>query len=123
MTCSPAPTLQASPERRTTGLPAARRPAALGARGSTRSWCAWPRGTNWGTATGSAGARAGRGGAGLRLVTQQHADQIRAVAEQRTAAIPDSDLAVLGYGEWLAGLQRGIAAHHAGLLPTFKEEI
>ncbi len=30
---------------------------------------------------------------------------------------------MLGYSEWLAGLQRGIAAHHAGLLPTFKEVV
>ena len=28
---------------------------------------------------------------------------------------------MLGYGEFLTGLQRGIAAHHAGMLPTFKE--
>jgi ATP-dependent RNA helicase HelY len=61
--------------------------------------------------------------AGLRLVTPQQAEQITALAEQRTAAIPDKDLAILGYGEWLAGLQRGIAAHHAGLLPTFKEVV
>ena len=30
---------------------------------------------------------------------------------------------MLGYGEWLTGLQRGIAAHHAGMLPTFKEVV
>ena len=30
---------------------------------------------------------------------------------------------MLGYGEWLDGLQRGIAAHHAGMLPTFKEVV
>jgi len=45
------------------------------------------------------------------------------VAERRTADLPDADLAVLGYGEWLTGLQRGIAAHHAGMLPTFKEVV
>ena len=28
---------------------------------------------------------------------------------------------MLGYWEWLDGLERGIAAHHAGLLPRFKE--
>ena len=33
----------------------------------------------------------------------------------------DEDLAVLGYWEWLEGLQRGVAAHHAGMLPAFKE--
>ena len=41
----------------------------------------------------------------------------------RCADIPDEDLAVLGYWEWLEGLERGVAAHHAGLLPTFKEVV
>ena len=61
--------------------------------------------------------------AGLRLTTPEESAQIAEVAERRTADIPDEDLRVLGYGEWLAGLQRGIAAHHAGLLPTFKEVV
>ena len=30
---------------------------------------------------------------------------------------------MLGYDDWLTGLRRGIAAHHAGLLPTFKEVV
>ena len=30
---------------------------------------------------------------------------------------------MLGYHEWLDGLTRGIAAHHAGMLPTFKEVV
>jgi ATP-dependent RNA helicase HelY len=61
--------------------------------------------------------------AGLRLTTPEEAAAITKVAERRTAEIADADLAVLGYAEWLAGLQRGIAAHHAGLLPTFKETV
>jgi ATP-dependent RNA helicase HelY len=61
--------------------------------------------------------------AGLRLTTPDEAEIITKVAERRTADLPDADLAVLGYGEWLAGLQRGIAAHHAGMLPTFKEVV
>jgi ATP-dependent RNA helicase HelY len=61
--------------------------------------------------------------AGLRLTTPEEADDITALAERRTADIPDEDLRALGYGEWLTGLQRGIAAHHAGLLPTFKEVV
>ncbi len=35
----------------------------------------------------------------------------------------DEDLAVLGYWEWLEGLERGVAAHHAGMLPAFKEVV
>jgi ATP-dependent RNA helicase HelY len=61
--------------------------------------------------------------AGLRLTTPEEAELITEVAERRTADLPDADLNVLGYSEWLAGLQRGIAAHHAGLLPTFKEVV
>jgi ATP-dependent RNA helicase HelY len=30
---------------------------------------------------------------------------------------------VLGYWEWLDGLERGVAAHHAGMLPAFKEVV
>jgi ATP-dependent RNA helicase HelY len=61
--------------------------------------------------------------AGLRLTTQQEAAEITALVRLRTADIPDEDLPVLGYADWLAGLQRGIAAHHAGMLPTFKEVV
>ncbi len=61
--------------------------------------------------------------AGLRLTTPEETAAITELATARTAAIDASDLTVLGYGEWLAGLQRGIAAHHAGLLPTFKEVV
>ena len=43
--------------------------------------------------------------------------------EARTAAIPSEDLTVLGYWEWLDGLERGLAAHHAGMLPAFKEVV
>jgi ATP-dependent RNA helicase HelY len=59
--------------------------------------------------------------AGLRLTQPDEVATITEFVEQRTADIPDEDLAVLGYGEFLTGLQRGIAAHHAGLLPSFKE--
>jgi ATP-dependent RNA helicase HelY len=61
--------------------------------------------------------------AGLRLTTPQEAEVIKLTAERRTADIPPEDLAVLGYGEWLDGLRRGIAAHHAGMLPAFKEVV
>ena len=60
---------------------------------------------------------------GLRLNTAEDADRVRQVVEARTAALPREDLRVLGYWEWLEGLQRGIAAHHAGMLPTFKEVV
>jgi len=62
-------------------------------------------------------------GAGLRLTTPEQADLIRRVVEERCAVVPPQDLAVLGYWDWLQGLERGIAAHHAGLLPLFKETV
>ncbi len=61
--------------------------------------------------------------AGLRLTTPEEAQVIQQAAERRTADIPPEDLTVLGYGEWLDGLRRGIAAHHAGMLPAFKEVV
>src|SRR5690606_6506139 len=61
--------------------------------------------------------------AGLRLTTPQQADQIREIVERRCAAVPPQDLAVLGYWEWSHALERGIAVHHAGLLPLFKETV
>ena len=40
-----------------------------------------------------------------------------------SARIDDRDLAVLGYGRFLAGLEAGVAAHHAGMVPPFKEAV
>ncbi len=48
---------------------------------------------------------------------------MREVAEAHCVSIPKEDLAVLGYTEWLDGLERGVAAHHAGMLPAFKEVV
>ncbi|WP_431952141.1 DEAD/DEAH box helicase [Actinacidiphila sp. bgisy167] len=61
--------------------------------------------------------------AGLRLNDDEKRAKVRAIVEERTKSIPDEDLNVLGYFEWLEGLERGIAAHHAGMLPTFKEVV
>lgn len=60
---------------------------------------------------------------GIRLTDQEERAQIREFAEERCRALPDEDLGVLGYWSWLEGLQRGIAAHHAGMLPVFKEVV
>jgi ATP-dependent RNA helicase HelY len=59
--------------------------------------------------------------ANLRLTTPQERDHIHRFVEDRCKNIPDEDLHVLGYHDFLEGLTRGIAAHHAGMLPTFKE--
>jgi len=59
--------------------------------------------------------------AGLRLTSPDERAQIRETVERRMRAVPGEDLTALGYWEWLDGLERGLAAHHAGLLPLFKE--
>ena len=61
--------------------------------------------------------------AGLQLTTPEEAAEITELAQRATAGIASADLPVLGYAEWLRGLQRGIAAHHAGLLPAFKQVV
>ncbi|MFF5205543.1 DEAD/DEAH box helicase [Streptosporangium sp. NPDC000396] len=61
--------------------------------------------------------------AGIRLTTDAERHEIRQIVDERTAHLPDEDLAVLGYLEWRDALERGLAAHHAGMLPTFKEVV
>ncbi|WP_203754960.1 DEAD/DEAH box helicase [Catellatospora bangladeshensis] len=60
---------------------------------------------------------------GLRLTSPEERVEIREVVERRIANIPNEDLAALGYWDWLDGLERGLAAHHAGMLPAFKEVV
>ena len=59
--------------------------------------------------------------AGLRLTTPEERKAIRAHALGATLELPDDDLDALGFDEWLEALERGLAAHHAGMLPAFKE--
>ena len=60
---------------------------------------------------------------GLRLTDAHERVAIREVAERRVEPLGDEDLGVLGYDEWLEGLERGVAAHHAGLVPVFRETV
>ncbi len=60
---------------------------------------------------------------GLGLTNPEERAIIRAKAEERTAHLSADDLAVLGYGPWLANMEQGVAAHHAGLVPAFKETV
>jgi ATP-dependent RNA helicase HelY len=61
--------------------------------------------------------------AGLRLTTPDERARIRAIVEERTASLTDDDLDVLGYDRWEAALEMGLAAHHAGMVPPFKEAV
>src|SRR5687768_2361257 len=61
--------------------------------------------------------------AGLRLNTPEETDQVRRIIDEKTRDLPEADLTVLGFWEWREALERGIASHHAGLLPAFKETV
>ncbi|MFI8632160.1 DEAD/DEAH box helicase [Microbacterium sp. NPDC077663] len=61
--------------------------------------------------------------AGVRLTDTAERDEIRRIIDERMRPLQDEDLGVLGYWEWRDNLERGIASHHAGLLPAFKEVV
>ncbi|MCU1396834.1 MAG: superfamily helicase [Ilumatobacteraceae bacterium] len=61
--------------------------------------------------------------AGLRLIDGAQRERIREIIDARLVGMEPSDLAVLGYGQFLAQLEAGIAAHHAGMVPPFKEVV
>lgn len=61
--------------------------------------------------------------AGARLTTAEEVDEIRTTVGRFTDHIDGRDLDVLGYDEWLYGLEAGVAPHHAGLVPAFKEVV
>lgn len=60
---------------------------------------------------------------GVRLTSPDEREMIREVADTRTAHLEDGDLGVLGYDRWIAALEAGVAAHHAGMVPAFKETV
>src|SRR6476661_6347884 len=61
--------------------------------------------------------------AGLWLTTEKEQRIIAQRVDEAGQDIPSDDLEVLGFWSWRDGLLRGIAAHHAGMLPTFKEVV
>ena len=61
--------------------------------------------------------------AGLWLTTEQEQLIIARRVDEAAQDIPSDDLDVLGFWSWRDGLLRGLAAHHAGMLPTFKEVV
>ncbi len=61
--------------------------------------------------------------AGLWLTDEHEREEIEQIIGARVATIPDEDLDVLGYWDWRDGLLRGIAAHHAGMVPVFKQTV
>ncbi|OYO22234.1 RNA helicase [Enemella dayhoffiae] len=60
-------------------------------------------------------------GAGVRLTTADERAEIEAIAARHTEGLSVCDLNALGYNDFLDALLMGVAAHHAGMLPAFKE--
>lgn len=60
---------------------------------------------------------------GVRLTSVHERARIREIVDRCTAALSDRDLDALGFGRFLGALEAGIAAHHAGMVPAFKEAV
>lgn len=59
----------------------------------------------------------------LRLTTDEERGRIAEIVDRRTADLNDADLVVLDFHEWREALLRGLAAHHAGMLPIFRHTV
>lgn len=59
----------------------------------------------------------------LVLTTPEQTEEIRYIVDKHTSELPREDLEVLGYWEWREALERGLAAHHAGMLPVFRHTV
>jgi ATP-dependent RNA helicase HelY len=60
---------------------------------------------------------------GIRLTTPDDRARIRELTETAVERLDDDDLGTLGYGPWSAALEAGIAPHHAGLVPAFRQAV
>lgn len=57
---------------------------------------------------------------GVRLTDRAERAKLRDLAERVGSSLSPTDRAALGWNDFVEALSRGIAAHHAGLLPVFK---
>mgnify|MGYP000433310765 CR=1 FL=1 len=60
---------------------------------------------------------------GVRLTTAAQRKALYEIAAARTEGFSAEDLSALRYDRWLTAFQRGVAAHHAGMLPALKEAV
>ena len=60
---------------------------------------------------------------GGRFTDEAEAARIEEMVEARLGLLDPSDLAALGAVRWADRLRLGIASHHAGLVPVFKEAV
>ena len=60
---------------------------------------------------------------GMRLTDSPQREAIHEILAERLEGLDEIDLAVLGYDELAAQLDAGVAPHHAGMVPAFKEAV
>jgi ATP-dependent RNA helicase HelY len=60
---------------------------------------------------------------GLKLTTRRQRQQIAAIIDHHVRRLDQADLEVLDFVRFRRGLLAGIAAHHAGMVPPFKEAV
>lgn len=60
---------------------------------------------------------------GARLTTPDERRRIAAIVDDRLGGLDPDDLDVLGYSQFVNQLEAGVASHHAGLVPPFKETV
>jgi len=58
---------------------------------------------------------------GLNLTSEDERRVINEIVDVGVMDLPAEDLAALDFPAWHHALERGVAAHHAGLIPRFKE--
>ena len=61
--------------------------------------------------------------ASLTLANSDEADKIAQIASRRLAHLTATERTDLNAAAWVASIRSGVAAHHAGLLPAFKETV
>lgn len=60
---------------------------------------------------------------GVRFTEEGERARIEAIIADATRGVAAADLDVLGFDEWASILSSGIASHHAGLVPPFKDAV
>ena len=58
---------------------------------------------------------------GLLFTTPEQRREIEDIAQSRLLNFSEDDLKALDYNEFIDCLRRGISAHHAGMVPAFRE--
>jgi superfamily II RNA helicase len=58
---------------------------------------------------------------GLLFTTPEERREIEAIAHARLTGFSEEDLKALEYADFIDCLRRGLAAHHAGMVPAFRE--